>query len=93
MPGSVLVGTKLSNGWNITSTDYLKNIVLLGRDQGGKYKKITLYNVMMDEPLEIKMDKDDESVIELKMSAHYDPADALDKLWIIEDLAALPPRV
>lgn len=89
LPGSQLAENKLTNGWNITNDDYIENVTLIGEDMGGNYKKITVYNALMDEALSITLAEDDESVMELTMSAHYDPADNEDNLWSIEDLTSL----
>lgn len=89
IPGSRIVENKLTNGWNITDVDYIENIVLIGEDMGGGFRKITLYNVLMDESLTFAMTDKDESVIEMTFAAHYDPADDEDKLWDIEDLSTL----
>lgn len=92
LPGSTLAGKELTNGWKINNTDYIDNVTLIGQDMGGTYKKVTIYNALMDESLSIAMDKDDESVLTLTLSAHYDPADETDKLWTITDLTTLPSK-
>lgn len=89
LPGSKLELNKLSNGWKISSSDYLSNVVLIGTTLDDKYRKITLYNALMDEALSFAMTDKDESVVELTLSAHYDPEDADNKLWDIEDLDTL----
>lgn len=91
LPGSTLdvEGNKLSNGWKIEETDYLKNVTLIGQNMKGEYKKITIYNALADEGLEVGFVEDDESVIELQLSAHYDPTDTTDNLWEVEDLTSL----
>lgn len=89
LPGSHLVENKLTNGWTIKSTDYIDNVTLIGKDMGDNYKKVTIYNALMDEALSFAMNEDDESVVTLVLSAHYDPADEDDNLWSIEDLTSL----
>lgn len=89
LPGSVLVENKLTNGWVIKNEDYLKNVTLIGEDMGGNYKKITIYNALMDEALSIEMSDKEESSIQLKLSGHYDPEDKSHKLYNIEDLTDL----
>lgn len=89
LPGSRIVDNELSNGWTIENSDYLENVVLIGVDRGGKFKKITVYNALMDEALSLAMVEDDESVIELTLSGHYDPEDTDNKLWAIKDLESL----
>lgn len=93
LPGSRLVGDELSNGWKIEDVDYIDNVTLIGEDMGGNYKKVTIFNALMDEPLSLEMAEDDESVLTLTWSAHYDPADLEDKLWTITDLADLQSTV
>lgn len=89
LPGSTLAGKQLTNGWKINNTDYIDNVTLIGEDMGGSYKKVTIYNALMDESLSIEMAEDDESVLALTLSAHYDPTDETDKLWTITDLTEL----
>lgn len=89
LPGSRIVGSELTNGWEIKDVDYIDNVTLIGKDMGGAYKKITIYNALMDESLSFAMNEKDESVLTLTLSAHYDPADEADKLWTITDLKTL----
>lgn len=90
LPGSRLTGSELKNGWKIEDIDYIDNVTLIGKDMGGTYKKVTIFNALMDESLSFVMDEKDESVLTLTLSAHYDPADETDKLWTITDLPTLP---
>lgn len=89
LPGSRLVGSELKNGWKIENVDYIDNVTLIGQDMGGTYKKITIYNALMDESLSLAMDEKEESVLTLTLSAHYDPTDDTGKLWTINNLTTL----
>ena len=89
LTGSVLAEGKLSNGWTIPASDYITNITIVGINMAGEYKKCTIYNALSDEGIEVGFVEDDESVIEVTFSAHFDPEDADDKLWEIEDLTTL----
>lgn len=88
LPGSVLVGKKLTNGWGIDADNYLTNVTLIGQDMKDDFKVITIYNGLMDEAFEAVYTDKEESIIELKISGHYDPADTSNKLWSIEDVVA-----
>ena len=90
LPGSTLEGDKLSSGWAIDETDYLKNVTLIGETLGGKYKKISIYNAMIDEDFAIEFEEDDEGIMELNFAAHHEPCPGnTDVLWDIEDLTEL----
>lgn len=89
LPGSVIVDKKLSNGWAITDDTYVDNVTLVGTDMKGRDKVITIFNGLVDEAFEASFVDDDETVIELKISGHYDPTDTDDKLWSIEDVTEL----
>lgn len=92
LPGSKLdlEGDKLSSGWKITDEDYLDNVTLIGEDMRGRYLKITIYNALADEGLEISMVDEDESVVEVQFAAHHepDPTDT-DVLWDVEHIAEI----
>lgn len=96
LPGSKLdvAGKKLSSGWKITDEDYLENVTLIGEDMKGEFKKITIYNALADEGLEISMQDEDESVVEVHFSAHHkpDPTET-DVLWDVEDITEIAEQV
>ena len=92
LPGSKLSENKLTNGFFISLEDYLDNVTLIGEDMSGKFKKITIFNVLVDEPVTISMDEDDESVVAIKFAAHYDPSDESGTIWTIEDLTELAEK-
>lgn len=94
LPGSRLEGNKLSSGWKIEDEDYLKNVTLIGENMKGEYKKISIYNALADEGLEITMEDEDESVVEIQFSAHHkpDPTET-DVLWDIEDITEIAEKV
>lgn len=89
-PGSTKGLNKLSAGWKIKDTDYLKNVTLIGETLGGAYKKITIYNAMSDEDLAIALEEDNEGALEVNFSGHHVlcPTET-DVLWDIEDLTSL----
>lgn len=89
LPGSTLTVGKLENGWKISLEDYIDNIVLIGKTMDDQYKKITLFNVLVDEALSLALTEKDEAVVEMTLSAHYDPTDLDSKLWSIEDKEVL----
>lgn len=84
-------GDKLSAGWKVTDDDYLKNVTLIGETLGGAYKKISIYNAMVDGDFAIEFEEDDEGTVELNFSAHHAlcPVEGTDVLWDIEDLTEL----
>ena len=80
----------ITNGTGaIATTEYLKNVTIIVKSMGGKYKVITIYNAMSDNGLSATFTSKEESVIELNMSAHYDPANLASPIYKIEELTTL----
>lgn len=91
IPGAKIVSGKLSNGWYIEDADYLDNVTLLAKNndgEAGTYTKVTLYNVLVDQPISIETVDKDETVLTVTFSAHYDLSDSNDKLWDISTITA-----
>lgn len=92
LPGSEIVAGELINGWKIKDSDYIKSVTILGEDMGGKFKKITVFNALVDENLSVAFVEDDESAIAIKFAAHYDPADKTDSLYKISEIDKTLPE-
>jgi len=73
---------------DISDTDYLTNVALVGVDLEGKAKVIYIYNAMSDNNFDWKMVDKDESVITLEFAAHWDPQDSTVKPYKIVEVAA-----
>jgi hypothetical protein len=73
---------------DITDSDYLTNIALVGVDLEGKSKIILLYNAMADNNLDWKMVDKDESVITVEFAGHWDPTNDEVKPYKVEEVAA-----
>lgn len=69
--------------------NYIKNVALLGETLGGEFKIITIYNALGDGGLKLAMKDKNEASIELKLSAHYDPADKTQPIYKIEQVETL----
>jgi hypothetical protein len=61
----------------IDDEDYLENVVLVAPVFGsGKFVEIYLYNALPDgESIELNLEDENEGVIPVQLSAHYDPDD------------------
>lgn len=89
LPGATVDGAVISGGvGNIASTDYLANVTLIGENMAGETKVITLFNALADGNLSLSMTPKEEGVIELTLSAHYDPEDQDAPIYTIEDVEA-----
>jgi len=90
LPGSRLSGKILKHGWDIEDEDYIENVTIIGEELGGGFKRITIYDALSDEPVEITLVEDDESAVEVQFSAHHDLPGAEDyDFWEVEDLTSL----
>lgn len=90
LPGSKLSANKLKNGWDIELSDYIDNVTLIAKQNNGTtYRKITLFNVLVDEPISIETAKDEEAVLAVTFAAHYDLGDPEEKLWEMEDITVV----
>lgn len=77
----------ITNGTGkIASTEYLKNVCLVGTTMKGEEKVITLYNALADNGLSLGMVDKDESVVELAFAAHYDPTNLASPIYKIENV-------
>lgn len=93
LPGSKISGTTLKNGWDIKLSDYIDNVTLIVRNNdGATYRKITLFNCLVDEPISIETAKDDEVVLTVVFSAHYDPENPKDELWEMADITEVKAK-
>ena len=89
LPGANFNAGVITNGnGSIPDEDYLKNITLVGETLSGKIKIITLYNALHDGNLTINAPVKDEAVMELQISAHYNPADLSEPIYKIEEAEA-----
>lgn len=68
----------------IVDADYLKNVALVTTISGdSKPVVIKIYNALSDGDLDITTSDKDEAVVELQLSAHYDPADLTKEIYDI----------
>ena len=79
--------TSIKNGYTglIADADYITNVTLIAPTLGGQWKVITIYNALSDNGLSMELTDKDESVVELQLSAHWDPADLTAEIYKIED--------
>lgn len=97
LPSSVKTGT-VETGYVLSSNDtglipgtkYLKNVVMFAKLLDGKYKKITLFNVMHESDFVFGAKPKSENEHALELIAHWDILDATKKLYQIEEVATLP---
>lgn len=83
LPGAVITTNKLSSGWKIEMSEYLDNVTIIGETLEGKLMKMSVYNAMTEEGLNIPLVDKDESAVSLKFWANHEPGK---KLWTIEEL-------
>lgn len=94
LPGCVATtsegATTLKNGDNglISAATYIKNITLFAPLLSGKFKKITLYNVINKSSLSLKAASKAEGEIALEFHAHFKATDSTALIWKIEDVIA-----
>lgn len=80
----------ITNGdGTIAESEYLKNITIICKTMGDKYKVITLYNALSDNGLSLSTVDKEESVVALNFSAHYDPVNLASPIYKIEEVATL----
>lgn len=66
----------IKSGGDITDNDYLENVALVVPVSGSdKHCIILLHNVLSDESLDLNLEDENEGIIEVQLSAHYDPED------------------
>ncbi|MDQ0417923.1 hypothetical protein J2Z48_002107 [Croceifilum oryzae] len=73
--GTTKIGKKVSPRGQILDSDYISNVALVTEVSGSKQPcVIVLYNVLADDEIELELEDKEEGKPEIKLSAHYDPA-------------------
>lgn len=81
------VTTKISSKTGLIEDEhYLANITCFCKTLGGTYRKITIYNAMADNGLEISAVQKAEGELELAFAAHYNPEDLEEEIYDIENI-------
>lgn len=89
LPGANFEAGVITNGdGSIPNEDYIKNVTLVGETMSGENKVITLYNALNENGLNVNLAPKDESVVELQLAAHYDPADLSSPIYKIDQVEA-----
>jgi hypothetical protein len=82
--GSPVTHEAFKRALQIAATDYSSSISLIGEVSGsGVPIVITLSNVLADGNFEIAMSDNDESVLKIQFTAHFDPSDLDTEPWEI----------
>jgi hypothetical protein len=89
-----LVGTthdEISRVSEIALSAYVKNVTLVGRKMGTAENFVGLIkNALADGGFKIETSPNDEVVLEIQFTAHYDPADMVTEPWIIRNPVQVP---
>jgi len=83
-----LTAIEAGNG-NISLDEYLTNITIIGETLNGDWKKITLYNPLGGEGLNIETQTKEEAILEVVVQAHKNPEDNSEPLYRIENASAV----
>lgn len=73
----------------IGDENYLKNVTMFAKTLKGEYRKISLYNAMVEGKFGFKAVAKKEGEIELEFSAHWDATDDTKDLYKIETVASI----
>lgn len=74
----------------IPMSAYLKNVTMFAKTIGGKYKKITIYNVMHETGFTAKAVQKAEGELAFEFLAHYPHSDLDGDLWKVEEISEAP---
>ena len=80
----------------IPGSEYVKNVTMFAKTLGGKYKRITIFNPMAENPLTLSAAPKAEGVVALEIHAHWDISETAidpDLLFKIEDVDAITETV
>jgi hypothetical protein len=73
----------------IGDESYLKNVTMFAKTIKGEYRKITLYNAMVEGKFGFKAVAKKEGEVELEFSGHWDATDDTKDLYKIETVASI----
>ncbi len=73
----------------IADESYLKNVTMFAKTLKGEYRKITLYNALVEGKFGFKAVAKKEGEIELEFNAHWDATDDTKDLYKIETVASI----
>src|SRR5690606_19131916 len=86
-------GTKIKNAdfGLVPTSKFLKNVTCFGKNAGGGFKKITIYNVGADNGLTLAMKDKAEGVVAVELSAHWKSSVevAEQNIWEIDDVTSI----
>ena len=88
--GVITVGR--ANVGIVAKTKHLKNVTMFAKLLDGGYKKITVYNPLSTNGIDLTAAPKGEGEYEIKLDAHLDPTvidEATDLLYKIEDVASI----
>jgi hypothetical protein len=85
--GSDITAIEAGNG-DISLDEYLKNLTIIGETLDGTWKKITIYNPLGGEGLNIDTQTKEEAVLEVVVQGHKNPEDRGEPLYRIENATA-----
>ena len=93
MPFATYLGGKLTvergSVGVVPDSAYLDNVTLFAKVVGGGYKKIALYNAMVENDFSLAAAPKAEGVITLEISAHWDAKDDTANLYEVEDVETI----
>ncbi|MCL2518011.1 MAG: hypothetical protein FWF15_05555 [Oscillospiraceae bacterium] len=85
-----IILTNSDDGGLIDPESYIDNVTMFAKCVDKTYKKITIKNALHEGAFAFKAAPKTENEHALEFGAHFNPFDTTEKIWQIEDVAALP---
>lgn len=99
MPYATLTGDGTTTPYSLTcgtesvgtviDDSYLKNVTMFAKTVKGEYRKITLYNALVENKFDLKAQAKKEGEIALEFNAHWDATETITDLYKIETIASI----
>lgn len=82
--------TNSDDGGLISPESYIKNVTMFARLTDNTYKKISIYNALHEGAFAFKATPKSENEHALEFLGHFNPKNTTEKIWRVEDIAAIP---
>lgn len=88
--GENIILTNSDDGGIIDPESYIENVTMFAKCVDKTYKKIIIKNALHEGAFAFKAVPKAENEHALDFGAHFNPFDTTEKIWRVEDIAALP---